>query len=963
MDDPLDGLTQEQLEAVTHGNGPLLIVAGAGTGKTTVLTRRVAHLIRSGAAKSSEVLALTFTDKAAQEMQGRIDELLPLGYADTTVCTFHSFGDRILRQYALEIGLAQDYRMLDDTGQVLFLRRFLFDLPLQRLRPLGNPTTHLRALKSHFSKLKEECIEPATYLAWAEQLHRAAQGLPAAMEQAELQWEMARCYDSYQQLLAREGRCDFSDLVYRPLQLLRQHPHILQRVQRQFRYILVDEFQDTNGSQFELVRLLAAEHRNLSVVGDDDQSIYAFRGAAIGNILSFLEHYPDSRQVVLTHNYRSLQPILEASYTLIQANNPGRLEVINNIDKRLRAARTDLTPLGPEAIELHRFETVSEEAEAVARRIAEWSLQYDLGLDRFALLVRNNNDASPFLRALNALDIAYRFSGNEGLYRRAEVRLIVSIIHVLCDPHDGQALFYLLTHDFYAASARDLVRLANLAKREHRPLLQQLERLLAEPPADYESLPVLQGFFNDYREFVEHIPKLPPGTLIYQFLQRSPWWTRLTRGEVDNAQAIVQNIARFFDVVSRYSEEHPEGNLADFVNHLDLLIESGDSPSVVESDSLDEAVQVLTIHRSKGLEFPVVFVVGLNDERFPGRPRGEDLEFPWPLLADHARDDQDFVREERRLFYVALTRAQQHLWLSGSNDTGSRRKNRPSRFVSEALGRKAVRTLAPQLPSMERIRRAAPVEPARRPLPRKDHPLVLTQQAIHDYQECPHRYYLGHILRIPQPESHQFSYGTALHESISWFLKQVKEEGRTPSEEELVERFHGLWSQVGCLSPEHARARREQGELTLRRFWAEEVARPQVPHLIEQEFRVRLQDISIRGRIDRVDLIEGKARLIDYKTSAVYQADKAAEQARQSLQLSIYGMALKFQHQLEPQELCLHFLESGLRGVSRWDDHPFEQHTESILETARGIRHGHFPARPSQQRCQSCSYRSVCDER
>jgi len=959
----LEGLTPEQLEAVTHGQGPLLIVAGAGTGKTTVITRRIAHLILSGQAKPGEILALTFTDKAAQEMQGRVDELLPIGYVDTTICTFHSFGDKILRQFALELGLQQDYRMLDDTGQVLFLRHHLFKLPLRQLRPLGNPTTHLRALKQHFGRLKDECIEPDDYVQWAEDLLAAAHKIPALQERAQLQQELALCYRAYQELLLKEGRCDFADLVYRPLQLLRHRPGVLQRLQERYRYILVDEFQDTNGSQFDLVRLLAETHRNLTVVGDDDQSIYAFRGAAISNILQFKQVYPDAHPVVLTQNYRSLQPILDASYGLIQNNNPNRLEIINQIDKRLHAARQDLEPLLPKPLEYTRFETVSDEAEAVAQRIAEWSEQHEIPYSQFAILIRNNRDSQPYLRALNQYEVPYRFSGNEGLYRRPEVRMLTSMVRVLVDPYDGQSLFYLLSSDFYACGARDLVRLANLAQREHGTLLFQLEKALQEQSPELQSLAILQRFHDDYRHFVDQIPSLQPGPLVYQYLQRSEWWRKVSDGEVDNAQALVQNVARFFDVLGHFSEEYPESNLADFVRHLDLLIESGDSPSVVESDTLDEAVQVLTIHRSKGLEFPVVFLVGLNEDRFPNRLRPEDLEFPWPLLeASAPADEESHLQEERRLFYVALTRAQRHLWLSGANDTGMRRKMKPSRFVRESLGAQAAATSAPRMQSLERIRRAAPVEPAPRAEVLKPKVIDLSHQRIADYQDCPHRYYLAHVLRIPQPESHNLTFGTALHECISWFLKQRKEEGRIPALEEVHERFRQQWRRVGCLNGEHAEHRLQQGLDSLERFWQDEAGSQQVPEMIEQEFIVRLDDVRIRGRIDRVDLDNrGRVKITDYKSSPVTNPDKAHEQAQSSLQLSIYAFAYQVIKGKMPDLLALHFVESGVEGHSLPYDHPLDEHTGQIRYAVAGIREGRFEARPSVMRCRTCNYRSVCE--
>jgi DNA helicase-2/ATP-dependent DNA helicase PcrA len=287
----LDGLNDRQRQAVTHDSGPLLIVAGAGTGKTTVITRRIAHLIAQRKARPEEILALTFTDKAAAEMEERVDQLVPYGYADVDIATFHSFGDRLLREYSLELGLTPDFRVLSRAEQVIFFRDRLFELPLVRYRPLGDPTRHLQALITLVSRCKDEDISPAEYRACAERLRAAAAASPDDTELADRaaqQDELAAAYETYQELMGREGAIDFGDQIVYGLRLLRARPHVLAAYQRRYKYILVDEFQDTNHAQFELVTLLAARHANLAVVADDDQAIYRWRGAAISNVLGFL---------------------------------------------------------------------------------------------------------------------------------------------------------------------------------------------------------------------------------------------------------------------------------------------------------------------------------------------------------------------------------------------------------------------------------------------------------------------------------------------------------------------------------------------------------------------------------------------------------------------------------------------------------------------------------------------------
>ena len=351
--------TPEQRKAVTHRDGPLLVVAGAGTGKTQVITRRIAWLIATRRARPAEILALTFTDQAADEMQARVDQLVPYGYTDTAISTFHAFGDRLVREFALELGLPSDVRVLSRPETVVFLREHVFELGLEAYRPLGDPTKFLDALATLFSRAKDEDVSPDAYRAHAEGLAtRARRGAgrggrrgvaateadrdaaAALGEEARRQGELARAYATYQRLLAENGAIDFGDQVSLALRLLRESPAARQLVQARFRYVLVDEFQDTNRAQSELVGLVAATHRNVTVVGDDDQSIYKFRGAAISNILEFRERYRAASVVVLRRNYRSRGPILDASYRLVRHNDPDRLEVRAGIVKKLSRSAT-----------------------------------------------------------------------------------------------------------------------------------------------------------------------------------------------------------------------------------------------------------------------------------------------------------------------------------------------------------------------------------------------------------------------------------------------------------------------------------------------------------------------------------------------------------------------------------------------------------------------------------------------
>src|SRR5215467_7765651 len=311
----LAGLNPRQQDAVTHGDGPLLVLAGAGTGKTAVITRRIAWLIATRRARPSEILALTFTDKAAAEMQERVDVLVPYGFADVGISTFHAFGRQILNEHALALGLPGQVNLIDGAQVLVFLREHLFELPIQRLRPLPDPTRHLAALLGLVDRARDEGVSPEEYGAHAAKSSALARG-EADLEDAALHAEAAAFYRAYLDLLARHGLCDYGQLQWLALRLLEDHPRARKEIAGRYRYVLVDEFQDTNVAQFRLIGALAAGHRNLTVVGDDDQSIYRFRGAAYSNLRQFVDTYPEAARVVLVDNYRSTQPLLDASHRL-----------------------------------------------------------------------------------------------------------------------------------------------------------------------------------------------------------------------------------------------------------------------------------------------------------------------------------------------------------------------------------------------------------------------------------------------------------------------------------------------------------------------------------------------------------------------------------------------------------------------------------------------------------------------
>ncbi len=1004
----LAGLNREQLRAVTHADGPLLVVAGAGTGKTQVITRRIAWLVATRRAKPSEILALTFTDQAADEMQTRVDQLVPYGYTDTAISTFHAFGDRLLREFALELGLPTDLRVLSRPETVVFLRERVFDLGLDEYRPLGDPTKFLDALATLFSRAKDEDVSPEAFLAHAERLADAAaaavdaaESNPAAdreaalalAEEARRRLELARAYAAYQRLLAAHGAVDFGDQVSLALRLLRESPSARDAVQRRFKYVLVDEFQDTNRAQAELVALVAQPHRNVTVVGDDDQSIYKFRGAAISNILEFRERYRAAKVVVLRRNYRSRAPILDAAYRLVRHNDPDRLEVRAGIAKRLVATRKGrAAPVRHEA-----FTTGAEEADWIARDVAR-RIAAGAGARDMAVLVRANAAADPILRSLNLEGIPWRFSGTSGLYARPEVKLLLSFLRAVADPGSSVDVYALAASELYGLGGEDLASIVQMARRRNRSVLEVLEELGRQPGIlrlAPQTRTASARLVADLRRFTALAHERPAGEVAYAFMRETGWLKRLAEAGTVAAEEALSNLARFFDIVRAQSALLPDDRAIFLAPHLQTLISAGDDPATADIDPDADAVAVMTVHKAKGLEFPVVYLPGLVSGRFPATARREPLSLPVELVDETLPEGDYQLQEERRLFYVGMTRARDELVLTHAADYGGARARRVSPFVLEALdlpvaagtvgaGASARRPLD-RLASLERTE-AAPAAVPRR----DDEPLTLSFYAVDDYLTCPLKYKFAHLLRVPLAPHHSIVYGAALHAAVSEFHKRHAR-GEVMSEGALVAAFEATWTSEGFLSREHEEARLASGREALRRF-REEQLRPGavVPAYVERDFSFLLDGDRVRGRFDRVDIVareqgEGAPEAVssdhpfaadvveptlglapehvvitDYKSSDVRDPAKARERARNSLQLSIYAMAYEAMTGRLPDEVALHFLETGLVGRAPVDAKRIDKARDAVRGAAAGIRAREFGPKPDYIACGFCAYREIC---
>ena len=959
----LEGLNEEQKRAVTHRQGHLLIIAGAGTGKTTVITRRIAWLLSEGLARTNEILALTFTDKAALEMLERVDILVPYGYTDIWVSTFHAFGDRLLRENALVAGLNPDFRVLTRPEAAVFFREHLFEFDLSYYRPLAEPTRFIESMISVFSRAKDEDISPRDYLDYARELNARAvhDNDPALQEEARQQMEIALAYARYQELFASHGVVDFGNQFYLALRLLREHPLVLKSYQEQYKYILVDEFQDTNFAQFQLVKLLAGNAGNITVVADDDQCIYRWRGAAYSNVMNFTETFPQSDRISLIRNYRSTQAILDSAYRLIQNNNPERFEVKAGIDKKLVSADK---AKGHSPQHLH-FDTNSAEADWVASTIQEKVKTGRFKYRDFAILVRSNSDAKAYLQALNMQAIPWQFSGNQGLYSREEVKLCISFLRAVANQSDSLSLYYLATSEVYSLELSDIGLCMHYARRSNKPLFTVFKSL-----ADIEELAeVKEGSRRKIKEILEDLDKFlrlsrqdTTGRLLYSFLTDTGYLKRLARDMNLEKEAKIQNLAKFFNIVGDFELVAKEDRVINFVGYLDLLIEAGDDPETAENDPNADLVNVLTIHKAKGLEFKTVFMVSLVNTKFPVSARRQSIPLPGSLIKEIIPEGDFHIQEERRLFYVGMTRAERELYFTSALDYGGARTRRVSQFVSESLGGEGKEKGARSRSALEAIRRFAPSRHSAKPVPASlgdGQILPLSFYQIDDYLTCPLKYKYVHILRVPIMEHHTVIYGRAMHEAVTKYF-QFKMAGKKIQPGELLEAFRLSFDPRGFISEEHQEERFRIGQEALLRFYSAEEKRGSRPLYIEKDFSFMLDDNKIRGRFDRIDKDEGGAIIMDFKTSELSRQQDADKRSRDSLQLSIYALAYRNIFGELPKLVQLYFLESGLIGSSERDEEGLRKIQDKIRGVAAGIRSRLFEAKPEYMACRYCAYNQIC---
>ncbi|MCX6791780.1 MAG: UvrD-helicase domain-containing protein [Candidatus Gottesmanbacteria bacterium] len=925
-------LNPEQKAAVRFSEGPLLIIAGAGTGKTTVVTERIKYLITSGKAKPQEILALTFTEKASREMETRVDIALPYGVTQMWISTFHAFCDRVLRGEAINIGIDPGYKLMTEAETILFFRKNIFTFDLKYFRPLGNPSKFISGMIQHFSRLKDEDVTPQEYFKFK------------PTEDKEKYLELANAFRTYEELKVKEGVADYADLISWTLRLFRTRPAILKRYQQQFKYILIDEFQDTNFAQNELAILLAGKKKNITVVGDDDQAIYRWRGAAISNIIQFRKTFPKAKIVVLTKNYRSTKEILDRSHDLIEHNNPDRLEVAEKIDKKLESMRRK----NGIPIEVLYAERVEHEADLVAKRIKKiLSENSDYSYADFAILVRANNHAEPFVRALARAGIPYQFLGPGQLFRQQEVKDLIAYLKVLYNFEDNVAMYRVLTMDWVGVSARDVAVLLNFSRKYGMSLFEACEK------SDLEQVKKLITMIHRHLGLIK---KETAGQILYYFLADTGLLKQLTLYKSTKEEKIAENIAKFFNKLKTYETEHEDAGVFTVVDWIDLSMTLGESPLAADMDwSENNAVNILTVHSAKGLEVNVVFLVNLVNARFPTTERKEQIPIPDALVKEILPIGDYHEEEERRLFYVGMTRARDFLFFTGAKFYGEgKREKKLSPFIAEAVGNVVRVPIGEQNVQLSFLdwkpadaEAMAGKKPIRQPIS------YLSYSQLDTFMTCPLQYRYRYILRIPVPPSAALSFGDTMHKTIRAFYELVRA-GAHPAKQDLLRLLDDHWSRIGYGDKKYEEKMKRHGRELLEGFYVKGYDPKVVPTGLEEPFKLKITPtLTLGGKIDRIDTRrDGTMEIIDYKTGT---APKARD-PKKDLQLTVYAMAGGSDKVI----VSFYFFEDQTKVSATRTKEQLKAAKEEIARKADEISRSDFRATPGKY-CDFCEFRLICE--
>jgi len=952
---------ERQRQAIVHINGPMLVIAGAGTGKTTVLTQRVANLIREGHARPDEIVALTYTDNSAAEMLGRVrDELKGTSIDGLQACSFHAWCNGLLNRRGAGFGV------LDEKDLWVFLRRRIRDLRLKYFVRAANVGQFLDSLLDFMRRCQDELVGPEQYSDYVVRLERGEVPFPrvtTSKKQTEMEdveilercREIARVFATVEEMLREKNLGTFGHMITKAHELLKNDSTLLEEERLRGRFLLIDEFQDANFAQVEILSLLAGPEANVFAVGDPDQAIYQFRGASSEAFTLFLKHFPSTAIVALEKNRRSLSPILQSAFAIVNENPPVfshrgaevsyRRVPLESLRAEQAANKEDAAPAP--LVEIVTWGDKEVEAADLARRIQKVRKDQRCSWSDFAVLSRIHSHREELVNEFTERGIPFSIEGLDVL-DTPEVRDVVACLTAAVSPNDAASLFRVAALPQFHIDPLELRAAMRAVRRNELDLRAVLGRL-PNGPAVLESIDKIHGEMEKSEvraaaavsSIVRHF-QLQPSNLVMAFLKFVGDW---------HNKAITET-----------------GSPSEFLDYLDYFVQARGAIPLPRSE--DDAVQLLTAHAAKGLEYRHVAIIRASSPSFPCAYKEPLIAFPEELRSSGTPPHDDKVlheEEERRLLYVAMTRARDALSIYAH--CGRAKKDpKPTQFLRDFMcnpGYKnfwSTRSAAAvqdtlfaeeeQKIALEQSKVAAWLLMP----PTTDFFTGLSASAIVIYEECPLRFKLEREWNLPRDVSASLHYGAAMHNVLHTFYAAVRYQ-REVSDDDLLEQFRSYLASAGIADRYQYELYLRQGIEQLRQFL--EVARSlPAPDVLETEHRFELQvgSAKLAGRVDRMDRTgPDTVAIVDYKTGK----PQSQEDADKSLQLTLYALAARDAWGKRAENLIFHNLENNTPVFTTRNDAELDEAKLRVEKAAQGIAEGKFGAKPGFH-CAFCPYRNLC---
>lgn len=1013
-------LNNAQKHAVEHEDSPLLLVAGPGSGKTRVIIERISHLVNSGV-KSDEILCLTFTKKATEEMSQRLENQ---DISDVHVSTFHSFAKSILEDNVLESGVNISSGVIKRSAQLAWGLKNIDSFDFQHVTIGNNAEDLIRAIIDGIRTFKDELISPESLKEYldskeSQELDGDEQDLINRLS------DLYRVYVKYQEFWGAKSVIDFNDIVVEAINLLKSKPLIKQKLQKKYKHILVDEFQDNNFAQLELVKLVS-DNGNVTAVGDDDQSIFRFQGAYMKNFNDFEEYFTNTKIINLDQNYRSTQNIVNLASTLV--SNIEERQEKNLFSKNIEGDKIKVCACSNESAEVEYV--VKNIKELLGKPIVrEDGTEGTISYGDIAILARSRKSGVKFVKSLKAHGLPADFVGSDNLFATPIVKDVMAYLAVVnCPANAGREITRLLkNHGITEYNIAKINHYGEKISETDNPgvdyVLKSLQEIASQDTSQKKE--ILE--FVDVLSSLSELSKYRPSDIVYKIIMSVSglYKKSIQDNSIENRinQVLLKEI---YNYALEYETLYPDESLTDFISYLNYLFRFDlELPEELEEE---DSILVTTIHQSKGKEFQIVFVVDAAKDKLPLRSRTKKFYVPKDLAKGLVRTADEktlHLLDEKRLLYVAMTRAKSHLYITYAQNYENRKTEaKPSSFLEElnfkenelidfeeftsttdvqlaqgehleqlkqehqtiavnSINQMNLKTAIQKIIDLAKIKhfeefksldgfdpgKILEIEPEEshidNQLYQKSLPLIkkenfrLSPSKIQTYGECPLQFKFQHVLRVPTPSKTYFGMGTAIH-AVAENMTKLQKDGKEPTEEIALEILDKQWD---TSSYRNQRTKENQDKDKSKEMvktyleWAEN--NPNKPVDVEPKFQIKLNDVTISGKIDRVEMTpNGDYEVIDFKTGYAY---KNKNTIKEDVQMNIYALGTEKLYGKLPKKTSLFYIKDNKLVPHFIEKEALDDFKEGLSEKIESIFNEEFDAKPEFRKCSRCDYASICD--